>query len=148
MPGSGNSTKVAGAILAAVIIIGGLIAITWYNAAQRAEQKADFHADVIAMGFPVQGQPSWDDEVVKTGKTRTTKSVLELEVRVGACKVELEQVEGEERSDTINGRKINYYRVDELPGRVDDVRDNTPGALTPAAIEQFLLEYYGEYGCV
>jgi hypothetical protein len=132
------------ATVAAALVCAGV----WYfYIVPRANQKSDFKADVTAMGLKITKDPSWDDETTKTGKTSSTKSTLELVVKIGACEVELERDENEKAATQIDGRDVNHYTIDEIVGKQDNVAENPEGALTEADIERFLQDNYKQYNC-
>lgn len=133
------------ALVAAVLIC---LGVWYFYLKPRADQKDDFRNDVWAMGLQIIEGPSWDDETTGTGKYKDTVSTLELIVKIGACKVELERDENEEATTQVHGRDVNHYTIDEIVGKKDNVVENPEGALTAAAIKRFLRENYKQYNCM
>lgn len=111
--------SVGGKILVFLLAIAGVVGVGWggyaiYNSykQERAAERADFRADLVAREF----KPVWLDWVDEDGK-----SELEAVVVVGrACHIELDREDDEDTViTTINGRKIEVYTVDDYvtPGR-------------------------------
>lgn len=133
------------ATLVAVILV--CLGVWYFYLKPRADQKADFKADVTAMGFTITEGPSWDDETTGTGKYKETVSTLELVVKVGNCRVELERDEGEDDTTKAHGRDVNHYTVDEIVDKQDNLTGSPKGALTEVDIRRFLQDNYKQYSC-
>lgn len=58
----------------AIVVVGAVVctAVWYFYLKPRADQKADYKADVTAMGLSITGGPSWDDETTGTGKYADT----------------------------------------------------------------------------
>ena len=135
----------------AIVVVGAVVctAVWYFYLKPRAEQKADFKKDIfVAMGLDITQDPSWDDETTGTGKYADTVSTLELVVKIGNCRVELERDEDEADTTKVNGRDVNHYTVDEIVDKQDNLKGSPKGALTAADIERFLKENYKQYNCV
>lgn len=131
--------------LVVAVIGAGVVGLSWHTVSSRADQKSDFKADMIAMDQRFAGEPSWDDEVnLETGKS---ESKLELVVKIGGCHVEVQRLEGERDSTTINEHVVEHFSIDEVVGEIEDIKGKPKGALSPSDIQKFLQDYRPKLTC-
>jgi hypothetical protein len=134
---------------AVALVIGLFVWVARVDAKDRANQLNDFRADLAAVGF-ANTNPKWQDETkIVKGRSKTV-SVLEANVTISGCLVEMERKRDENVvASTVAGRKIEQYEPDEVnhKGKEIEIDDLAPGAIRPADLKAYLDEHERRFPC-
>ncbi len=99
------------AVISAAILA--TAAVFYWNTQQRENQRHDFRDDLVhALNYDLK-KVGWDDETTSSRGRTKTESVLEAQVVVAGCQLELERKKGEDSTVRLGTRDVELFVLDE-----------------------------------
>lgn len=137
---------------ALVVLFAGFVGIQ--DMLEDHNARVDMRDDItVAMQFTIDQSPKSNPFRTKSNprtsvekKGVKSEDVIEMNVLVKGCSVELERIKGEQTANLVNGRTVQAYTIDEVLYNYHEIdledfglEDDEPMVFTVAEVEAFLL---------